>query len=90
MYCTVLEFSTEEQAKFARRFEARHHAWLSIHHPDAVNFEVTIYTLEVGPSSQTLAGTHPLPEHHCQRIKLNSVVQFTWYYESIGIQVYIF
>ena len=34
--------STEEQAKFARHFETRHHAWLSIHHPDAVNSEVPI------------------------------------------------
>ena len=68
-----LEFSTEEETKFARRFEEgydlpdiRYQAWLSVNHPDAVNSEAPIYTLETGPSSQTLPGTQPLlmlPEH---------------------------
>jgi len=63
-----LEFSTEEETKFAGCFEEgynlpdislRHQAWLSVNHPDAVNSEVPIYTLETGPSSQTLQGTQP-------------------------------
>jgi len=72
--CTCsLEFSTEEETKFAHRFEegydlpdSRYQAWLSVNHPDAINSEAPIYTLETRPSSQTLLGTQPLltlPEH---------------------------
>jgi len=44
-----LEFSTEEETKFACRFEEgydlpdiRYQAWLSINHPDAINSEAPI------------------------------------------------
>jgi len=62
-----LEFSTEEETKFACFFEEgynlpniRYQAWLSVNHPDAVNSEAPTYTLETRPSSQTLPGTQPL------------------------------
>jgi len=68
-----LEFSTEVETKFARRFEEgydlpdiRYQAWVSVNHLDAVNSKAPIYTLETGPSPQTLLGTQPLltlPEH---------------------------
>jgi len=67
------QVSTEEKTKFACRFEEgydlpdiRYQAWLYVNHPDAVNSEAPVYTLETRPSSQTLPGTQPLltlPEH---------------------------
>ena len=92
-----LEFSTEEEAKYAHCFEEsydlpdiRYQAWLSVNYPDIANSEAPIYTLETGPSSQTLPGAQPvltLLEHSPS--EESSSIQ-SWYYESIGTWVYIF